>query len=301
MRYGVRVRIGVVFPQTEIGADPAVIRAYVAAVEELGYAHILAYDHVLGADPEGHPGFRGPYTVDSTFHEPFVLYGYLAALTSLELVTGVIILPQRQTALVAKQAAEVDVLTEGRFRLGVGIGWNRVEYEALGKDFTDRGRRVSEQVELLRRLWTEPVVTFRGRYETVTAAGLAPMPVQRPIPIWFGADSPPAWRRTGRLADGWFPQMSPGPRLDEALALVREGAESAGRDPSALGMDGRVGLSRGVDIAAERVAAWRSAGATHVCVNTMGNGGAGAVGVDRHIVALAEMANAVGLPPRPVS
>ena len=301
--YRVRVRIGVVFPQTEIGADPAVIRAYVAAAEELGYAHILAYDHVLGADPKGHPGFRGPYTVDSTFHEPFVLYGYLAALTSLELVTGVIILPQRQTALVAKQAAEVDLLTEGRFRLGVGIGWNRVEYEALAKDFTDRGRRVSEQVELLRRLWTEPVVTFRGRYETVTAAGLAPMPVQRPIPIWFGADSPPAWRRAGRLADGWFPQMSPGPRLDEAVAFVREGAESAGRDPSTLGMEGRASLSRGVDVAAERVAAWRSAGATHVCVNTMGIGGAGAgaVGVDRHIAALAEMAAAIGLPPRPVS
>ena len=284
------MRVGVVFPQTEIGADPIVIRAYAAAAEELGYAHILTYDHVLGADPAGHRGWSGPYDVDSTFHEPFVLHGYLAAITSLELVTGVIILPQRQTALVAKQAAEVDLLTEGRFRLGVGLGWNAVEYEALGKDFTNRGRRLTEQVAVLRRLWTERSVTFRGRYETVTAAGLAPLPVQRPIPIWFGAHSPPALRRAGRLADGWFPQVPPGPRLDEAIGLVRQGAESAGRDPATLGMEGTVRLARGVDAAAVRVAAWRAAGATHVAINTMG---IGAVGVDRHIAALAEVAHAI--------
>jgi probable F420-dependent oxidoreductase len=223
------------------------------------------------------------------------LYGYLAAITSLELVTGVIILPQRQTALVAKQAAEVDLLTEGRFRLGVGLGWNAVEYEALGKEFTDRGRRLEEQVELLRRLWTERSVTFHGRYETVTAAGLAPPPVQRPIPIWFGAETAPALRRAGRLADGWFPQIRPGPGLDEALALVREGAESVGRDPDSIGMEGRVGLSGGVAGAAEQVGVWRSSGATHVAVNTMG---AGAGGVDRHIATLAEVADAIGLPPR---
>lgn len=292
------MRVGVVFPQTEIGADPAVIRAYAAAVEELGYAHILVYDHVLGADPADRPGWSGPYDVDSQFHEPFVLYGFLAALTSLELVTGVVILPQRQTALVAKQAAEVDLLTEGRFRLGVGLGWNPVEYEALGKDFTDRGRRIGEQVALLRRLWTERSVTFHGRYESVAAAGLAPLPVQRPIPIWFGASSAPALARAGRLADGWFPQVRPGDRLDEAVGLVRAGAQAAGRDPASLGMEGRVGLSRGVDAAAEQVAAWRAAGATHVAVNTMGTG---AGGVDRHIAALAEVAKAVGLPPREVS
>jgi probable F420-dependent oxidoreductase len=290
--------VGVVFPQTDIGADPVVIRAYAAAVEELGYAHVLAYDHVLGALPEAHPGWSGSYTVDSMFHEPFVLYGYLAALTTLELVTGVIILPQRQTALVAKQAAEVDLLTGGRFRLGVGLGWNQVEFEALGLDFTDRGRRITEQVELLRRLWTEPVVTFRGRYETVTAAGLNPLPVQRPIPVWFGAESPAALRRTGRLADGWFPQVQPGPRLDEALRHIRDGAEAAGRDPSGLGMEGRVGLTRGVEAAAERVSAWRAAGATHVSVSTMG---IDAVGVDGHIAALAGVAAAIGLPPATVS
>jgi probable F420-dependent oxidoreductase len=291
------VQIGVVFPQTEIGADPVVIRAYAAAAEELGYAHLLAYDHVLGADPTNR-NWTGPYDVDSTFHEPFVLYGFLAAITELELVTGVIILPQRPTALVAKQAAEVDLLTEGRFRLGVGIGWNSVEYEALGQDFTNRGRRISEQVALLRRLWTERSVTFHGQYETVTEAGLAPLPVQRPIPIWFGASSPPALRRAGRLADGWFPQHRPGPALDEAIAIVRKAAEAADRDPDGLGMEGRVSLGRGIDDVAEQVSTWRTLGATHVSINTMG---IGATGVDRHIAALAEVAQAVGLPPRDVS
>jgi probable F420-dependent oxidoreductase len=291
------MQIGVVFPQTEIGADPAVIRAYASAVEELGYAHILAYDHVLGADPAQYPGWSGPYDVDTTFHEPFVLFGYLAAITSLELVTGIIILPQRPTALVAKQAAEVDLLTDGRLRLGVGLGWNAVEYEALGKDFGDRGRRITEQVELLRLLWTQRSVTFRGRYETVIAAGLAPLPVQRPIPIWFGATSPAALRRAGRLADGWFPQVAPGPRLDEALEQVRVGARAAGRDPASLGMEGRVGMTRGVEVAADHVGRWRSAGATHLGVNTMGMG---TVGVDGHIAALAELARAIDLPPRVV-
>src|SRR5262252_2579645 len=166
------MRIGVVFPQTELGGDPAVVRTYGQGVEELGFTHILAYDHVVGADPKVHQGWQGPYNIDTTFHEPFVMFGYLAAVTSLELVTGVIILPQRQTALVAKQAAEVDLLTGGRFRLGVGLGWNSVEFEALGQDFANRGRRVSEQVALLRRLWTEKSVTFHGQYETVTEAGL---------------------------------------------------------------------------------------------------------------------------------
>jgi probable F420-dependent oxidoreductase len=295
------VQIGVVLPQTEIGADPAVVRAYAVAVEELGYRHILAYDHVLGADPATHVGWDGPYDVDTTFHEPFVLFGYLAAITSLELVTGIIILPQRQTALVAKQAAEVDLLTEGRFRLGVGLGWNAVEYEGLGKDFSDRGRRITEQVELLRRLWTERSVTFTGRYETVTGAGLAPLPVQRPVPIWFGANVPAAMRRAGRLADGWFPQVPPGPRLDAALAEVRAGAEEVGRDPSTIGMEGRINLAGGVDVAADHAERWRQAGATHLGVNSMGLVPSGPVGIDRHISALIELADALSLPRGPIA
>jgi alkanesulfonate monooxygenase SsuD/methylene tetrahydromethanopterin reductase-like flavin-dependent oxidoreductase (luciferase family) len=182
--------------------------------------------------------------------------------------------------------------------LGVGLGWNQVEYEALGKDFTDRGRRLAEQVALLRQLWTERSVTFRGQYETVNAAGLAPLPVQQPIPIWFGAESPPALRRAGRLADGWFPQVHPGPQLEEAIALVHKAAESAGRDPASLGMEGRVGLSSGLDAATEEIAEWRSSGATHVVINSMGMG---AGGIDRHIGALAEVARAIGLPAKEVS
>src|SRR6266511_1030020 len=182
------MNIGVVFPQVEIGQDPSAVRDYAQAVEAMGYTHILVFDHVLGANPERPGGWKGPYTYRHVFHEPFVLFGYLAAVTQrLELVTGIIILPQRQTALVAKQAAAVDVLTRGRLRLGVGIGWNHVEYEALNEDFHTRGRRVSEQITVMRKLWTEPVVNFKGSYHHLDRAGINPLPVQRPIPVWMGA------------------------------------------------------------------------------------------------------------------
>lgn len=287
------MRVGVVFPQTEIGADPGAIRAYGQGVTELGFSHLLAYDHVLGADPHVHQPWTGPYDVHTTFHEPMVLYGYLAALTPLELVTEVIILPQRQTALAAKQAAEVDLLTGGRFRFGIGLGWNSVEYEALGMDFASRGRRVEEQVALLRRLWTEPSLTFRGEHERVTGAGLAPLPVQRPIPIWFGAWSAPAYRRAGRLADGWFPQMQPGQELDAARAIVADAARAAGRDPDHIGMEGRVTWSPdGASGLADQAERWRAAGATHLSVNTMR---AGLGGVDGHLAALAQAADTLTL------
>jgi probable F420-dependent oxidoreductase len=287
------VHIGVIFPQTEIGPDVGAIRAYAQRVEELGFGHILAYDHVLGADPAVYPDWSGPYDLHTTFHEPMVTFGYLAAVTRLELVTGIIILPQRQTALVAKQAAELDLLTEGRFRLGVGLGWNAVEYEALGKDFTNRGRRVAEQVALLRRLWTEQSVTFEGDYETVTGAGLCPLPVQRPIPVWFGAASRRAYERVGQLADGWFPQMRPDQRLDDALAVIAESARAAGRDPARIGMEGQVSWrAEGVAKVVEHVGSWRTIGATHVGINTMG---AGLGSVDGHLAALTAAAEALGL------
>jgi len=287
------MHIGVVFPQTEIGGDVGAVRAYAGRVEDLGFTHVLAYDHVLGADPRVHAPWRGPYDVHTTFHEPMVVFGYLAALTSLELVTGIIILPQRQTALVAKQAAEVDLLTRGKFRLGVGLGWNAVEYEALGKDFSNRGRRIEEQVTLMRRLWTEESVTFEGDYERVTAAGLAPLPVQRPIPVWFGAQSPRAYRRVGRLADGWFPQVPPGPALDEARATVAEAATQAGRDASALGMEGRVNWHPGgAAKLVEEIGRWRDAGASHVSISTMG---AGLSAVDAHLAVLTEAATALNI------
>lgn len=281
------MRIGVVFPQTELGSDPAVVRTYGQGVEELGFTHILAYDHVVGADPTVHHGFQGPYDIDSTFHEPFVMFGYLAAVTSLELVTGVIILPQRQTVLAAKQAAEVDVLTGGRFRFGIGLGWNAVEYEALGESFTNRGRRSEEQVEVMRKLWTERSVTYNGKYHTVTAAGLAPLPTQRPIPVWFGAASDRAYERAGRLGDGWFPMLDPGPGLDHALEQVNRAAESAGRDPKSLGMEGRVSWIEDGDKLAATIAAWKAAGAGHLSVNTMK---AGFANVDEHLAALEQVA-----------
>ena len=287
------MQIGVVFPQTELGGDVRAVRDYAQGVEQLGYAHLLAYDHVVGADPAVHQGWAGPYDVRTTFHEPFVLFGYIAAVTSLELVTGIIILPQRQTVLVAKQAAEVDLLTDGRFRLGIGIGWNAVEYEALGKDFSDRGARSEEQVALLRRLWTEESVTHEGPSERVTGAGLAPLPVQRPIPVWFGVASPRAYRRAGRLGDGWFPMVPPGPALDEAKRVVDTAATEAGRDPSQIGMEGRASWGAGgLDALLDEVQRWRSAGATHLSINTMG---AGFESVDERLSALAAAAEALGL------
>jgi probable F420-dependent oxidoreductase len=281
------MRIGVVFPQTELGGDPAVVRAYGQRVEELGFTHILAYDHVVGADPSVHQGWQGPYDIDTTFHEVFVMFGYLAAVTSLELVTGVIILPQRQSVLVAKQAAEVDLLTGGQFRLGIGLGWNAVEFEALGENFTNRGKRSEEQVEVMRRLWTERSVTFNGKYHTVTGAGLAPMPNHRPIPVWFGAASDRALERAGRLGDGWFPMVGPGPGLDHAREQVKRGAVAAGRDADSLGMEGRVNWIGDRDKAAADIATWKAAGATHLSVNTMS---AGLAAVDDHLAALEQIA-----------
>ncbi|MBV8693410.1 MAG: LLM class F420-dependent oxidoreductase [Actinobacteria bacterium] len=287
------MRIGVVFPQTEIGGDVGAVRAYAERVEQLGYTHVLAYDHVVGADPAVYEGWNGPYNIDSTFHEPFVLFGYLAGIISLELVTGIIILPQRQTALAAKQAAEVDLLTNGRFRYGVGLGWNRVEYEALGQDFTTRGRRLDEQIALMRALWTEPSVTFDGEFDHIKGAGIAPLPVQRPIPVWIGAASAPAYRRVGRLADGWFPQVPPNHHLDEARAIVEQAAVDAGRDPSTIGLEGRVSWTAdGIDKVLDHAGRWEKAGATHVSINTM-NAGLGAV--DAHLDVLTRVAEALGL------
>jgi probable F420-dependent oxidoreductase len=286
---GVDMRIGVVFPQTEIGADAGAVRAYAEHVEGLGFAHLLAYDHVVGADPKIHIGWDGPYDLHSTFHEPLVTFGYLAAVTtSLELVTGVVILPQRQAVLVAKQAAEVDLLSRGRLRLGVGLGWNAVEYEALGEDFSTRGKRSEEQVEVMRRLWTEETVTYRGTYHTVTGAGLAPLPIQRPIPLWFGASSPRACRRAGRLGDGWFPMVGPGPKLEQALQAVEQAAMEAGRDPTQIAMEGRVSWNGNADELADGFRVWADAGASHVSINTMG---AGLTSVDDHLAALTTAAD----------
>ena len=288
------MQLGVVFPQNEIGEDPGAVRAFAEAAEDLGYAHLIFYDHVLGADTRRRPDWQGPYSHEDTFHEPMVTFGYLAALTSrIELVTGVIILPQRQTALVAKQAAQVDVLSGGRLRLGIGIGWNDVEYEGLNENFHDRGKRSEEQVELLRALWTDEVVDFQGRWHSIPGAGIKPLPVQRPIPIWFGGGrSDGVLRRIARMGDGWFPQMQPDEQGKERMERFKGLVEEAGRSQDDVGVDARVALQRGgIDGALREREAWQELGASHVSFNTLR---AGLASPDEHIDALRRFKEAAG-------
>jgi probable F420-dependent oxidoreductase len=278
------VKLGVVFPQTEIGGGVGGLRALAETVEELGYEHLVAYDHVVGADPAAHPGFAGPYTVASQFHEPLVLFGYLAGVVArLEFFTGILILPQRQTALVAKQAAEVDLLSGGRVRLGVAIGWNDIEYEALGMDFRDRGERIGEQVDLLRRLWTEEAVTFDGRYHHVTAAGINPLPVQRPIPVWLGGSSARAFRRAARLADGMYVDEPLQGGWDRTLERLHAWRSEAGRT-GPFGLEATLSVCGGTpDDWRAQATRWRELGFTHLAVDTMGGG---LTGPDGHIAQL---------------
>jgi probable F420-dependent oxidoreductase len=268
------MQIGVVFPQTEIGNDPAAIRDYAQTAEGLGFSHVLVYDHVLGANPQRPGGWTGPYTYLTPFHEVFVLFGFLAGVTQkLGLAAGVIILPQRQTALVAKQAASLDVLSGGRLRLGVGLGWNEVEYTALNENFHNRGKRMEEQVELMRRLWTDPLVNFQGKWHTIPDAGLNPLPVQRPIPIWFGGNAEVALRRLARLGDGWIALHRRAAEAKPALAMLERFLEEAGRSRSQVGLEARIGYETGNPNVWETVIhEWQEAGATHLSFNTMGSG-----------------------------
>ena len=283
------MEIGVIFPQTELGGDRSAVRAYGTAASALGYSHLAAYDHVVGGDTTVLGDLGGPYDVHTTFHEPLVLFSYLAAFTNLHFATSILIGPQRQTALLAKQAAEVDLLCGGQFRLGLGIGWNRVEYEALGQPFAERGAILEEQIGVLRQLWTQESVTIDGTFHSITAAGLAPLPIQRPIPIWIGASVPAALRRVGRLADGWFPMARPGGTLEDALEIVAEGAREVGRDPSTIQFEGRVNYTPDdPDLMALHAERWREAGASHISLNTMG---AGLQNVDAHINAISLFAS----------
>ncbi|ONI84650.1 LLM class F420-dependent oxidoreductase [Saccharothrix sp. ALI-22-I] len=267
------MRIGAVFPHTEIGDDPGVVRAWAQSVEEFGYHHVLAFDHVLGVGAGTRPGWQG-YTNDAAFHEPLVLFGFLAGVTTtLELTTGVLVLPQRQTALVAKQAAQVHLLSGGRLRLGVGIGWNEVEYEALGQTFGNRGVRSEEQVALMRALWAQSTVDFEGRWHRVDGAGINPRPGPGAIPVWFGGYSERTLRRVGRLGDGWMPRRWPDETAHDMLERVRAYAREAGRDPATIGFETRLTLAQVPEgNRAEFVRGWRDIGATHLCVDTMSMG-----------------------------
>ncbi len=237
------MRLNAFFPTRDIGSDPAKIRDWAQAAEDLGYAGIEVADHVFGATARD--GWTPLYNETDPFHETFVTLGFLAAVTkTIRLSSGVLILPQRQTGLVAKQAAEADILCGGRLRLGVGVGWNFVEYQALGMDWNTRGARQAEQIEVLRRLWTEDVVTFRGRFHDLKEVSIIPAPIQRPIPIWLGGSSDAAVKRAARLGDGWMPIMSP-EEAEPKIAALREHLEALGRDPRELRDRGLAAHARG--------------------------------------------------------
>ena len=287
------MQIGVVYPQIELRGDPTAVRRIGTAVEELGFDHLLAYDHVLGAvHADRTPPLTGPYTEHDPFHDPLVMFAYLAGITErIGFATGVLVLPQRQTALVARQAADVDLLSGGRLRVGVGVGWTHVEYEALGQDFHTRGAREEEQIELLRRLFTEPVVDFSGRFDRVDRASLLPKPA-RPIPIWLGGSSEVAFERAARLADGFIffgfgtdETVGAWKRLQDRVGALGRSVEDFGADYVALSRRGLGDLMAEID-------AWREAGGTHVSVFTTRRG---FDSVDGHLDYLASLADALDL------
>jgi probable F420-dependent oxidoreductase len=296
------MQVGVVFPQTEFCTDPGAVREYAQTVEALGYTHVLAYDHVLGANTASRPDWRGTYNLDSTFHDPLVLFSHMAGATrKIGFFTGILILSQRQTALVARQTADLDIFCEGRLRLGIGTGWNEVEYEALAMSYADRFKMYEEQVGVLRRLWTERAVTIHTERHSITDAGIWPLPVQRPIPIWMGGGSDRAnWgttandnaiRRIARLADGWIPLWEPGDRARELLEKYRGFCREYGRDPAKMGLEGRLNVPRANEANwAQGLADWRDIGATHLSINTMGDG---LRGVEQHLKRLEEVRRAI--------
>ena len=280
------MKIGAVLPFTEIGTDPAVIRDYAQAIEGMGYDHLIVADHVLGANPATH-NLWGPYTHEYQFHEPFVIMGFLAAITkTIELGTGIVIAPQRQTALLAKQAAEVDVLSGGRLRLGLGVGWNQVEYEALGEDFTTRGKKLDEQIDLLRQLWANELITYEGKWDKVIDAGINPLPIQQPMPIWLGGWADAMIKRIARVGDGWFAFFKPDDSGKEMISKLNRYTEEAGRDISEIGIEAWITVNnsqvlsgvnqkpedkllRSPDEWCEEITQWKALGATHLSCWTM--------------------------------
>lgn len=297
------MRMGVVFPHTEIEPEANAIRAYAQTVEELGFDHVLVYDHVTSVDADVHSDFgeqakrdgatsAKPYDLTDPFHEVMVLMGFLAGVTGLDLATGILVLPQRSTALVAKQAIEVDILCGGRLRLGVGIGWNRLEYRSLGARFDDRAARLERQVALLRQYWTQQTLDAETPDDWAVGMGLAPLPVQRPIPIWLAGGQPLALQRVARLADGWIPVGVQPARLGKPLQAIRDEAVRIGRDPDAIGIQGRLAVAgRGEEEVLGEIEQWRQLGTTHLALNTMG---AGLRGATEHAAALERIVSAGG-------
>ena len=276
------MEVGVIFPQTEIEPDPLAIKDFAQAAEDMGYAYIFIADHVLGADPAHHdfPALR-TYNHKSVVHETMTLMGYLSAITEqVGLATGILILPQRQTVLVAKQAAEGDVLSGGRLRLGIGVGWNSVEFEALGEDFHNRGARSAEQIEVMRALWTQEVVDYHGKWHNISHAGLNPLPVQRPIPVFLGAGSSatptiaePVLKRVARIADGWCPNFGPDERGRAYVEKVHGYMLEMGRDSDKLQLDGRLRTSgKQPEDWIDEAKAWEELGARYLSIENRQGG-----------------------------
>jgi len=299
------MKVGVLYPSYEIPGDPGAVKEWTLAVEAMGFHHISAIDHVVGANKASRPNWSATYHLDTLFHEPFVLFSYMAGFTTkIGFVTGIIILPQRQTVLVAKQTACLDVLCNGRLRLGLGTGWNEVEYEALNMSFKERGRMFDDQIGVLRELWTKPAVTLKTAYHTVTDAGINPLPVQKPIPIWFGGGNKAprnlqnnnmekVQRRIARLGDGWLPPFAPDDEAAEQLANFHGYCREYGRDPKSIGIEGVVlAFQRNQDTWTDQVKAWQRLEATHICINPMGDG---LNGVEQHLRRLEQFKKA--LPP----
>lgn len=268
------MKLGVTFPQNIIGGDAALVRDFAQTVEELGYAHIVAYDHVLGVNPAAYPDWKGPYTSQDLFHDPFTLFSFIAGFTDkIGLSPQIVILPQRQTALVAKQAASLDVLSNGRLRLGIGVGWNHVEYIALGEDFRNRGKRSEEQITVMKALWADPHVKFEGKYHTIPDAGINPLPIQRPFPVWLGGGSDATYDRIGRLGDGWLNIYVSPQNAQPALDKIQSSAEKAGRNPKQIGLDCWTGFGGTPDDWRAEIEQWQQLGATHITLNTVFNRG----------------------------
>lgn len=286
------MRIGIVFPQHDFNGDFGAIKAFAELAEEIGFQHILAYDHVLGANPDRPGGWSGPYTYEHAFYEPFVLFSYMAAVTqTIEFTTGILILPQRETALVAKQAATLDVLSNGRLRLGMGVGWNPVEFTALNQAFHTRGRRIEEQVTLLRQLWAEPLVTFNGEWDTIPDAGLNPLPINRHIPIWFGGHADAVLRRVARMGDGWIPTVRVPDKLTPLLEKLDGYLAENGRSRRDIGLEAWIPYGDGQpDTWRSLRDGWRAAQFTHISCNTLRHG---FTTPDEHFTAMRKLAAAL--------
>ncbi|MEC7968866.1 MAG: LLM class F420-dependent oxidoreductase [Pseudomonadota bacterium] len=285
------MQIGAVFPHNEIGTDPGAIKAYAQGVEAMGITHLLIYDHVLGADPDREGGFRGPYDKDVAFHEPFTTFAFIAGVTDkIDLITTVMILPQRQTVLAAKQAAEVALLSNNRFKLGIGVGWNELEYVGLNETFNNRGRRQEEQVDVMRKLWSEDSLDYTGEYHRIDKASINPRP-SKTIPIWFGGSAPALLDRVARLGDGWIPLMGANDKAKACIDTIKQTREAAGLSFDNFGIQAQAQYAGGSPERWRKHAeAWREMGCTHLAIATHN---AGPTNVDGHLARIGEYQQAL--------